>query len=350
MWVSPVGNGDTPVTVYVDYDADPSTGALTDPNGSKYDTSPSLKELERAKVYDSGDRNQTGMQLNTIAINDISRAPVPNLRITDTIPAGTAYVASSATFRNAAGVTSAIPDDGSGTPFPLDGTGRILDSVTALPVGGSYEVTFEVLEPDRPRRHAVQRRRHVLRRRPVRGRHLHRGDDAVRAVPRPRGQRRRRPDRLSRSGLPDVSADRRHLQPPVRDADHLPAHEPRPAPPAGVVQAAPPDRPGHRAGGSPDHQRQRRGDTDLLAPGAVKRVGQVVGGDVKPAKAAGGIFKMRMLRLVDGTYRVNFRTHGAMRAKTTLPQMSVQILVGDDVAITTQTWETIKTGWRVQLQ
>ena len=59
---------------------------------------------------------------------------------------------------------------------------------------------------------------------------------------------------------------------------------------------------------------------------------------------------MRMLLLSDGSYRVNFKAYGAMESKITLPQMSVQILVGDDVSISTQTWETIKTGWRVQLQ
>ncbi|MCX6028636.1 MAG: hypothetical protein NT169_04945 [Chloroflexi bacterium] len=208
VWVTPVGNGDTPVTVYVDFDADPATGALTDPNGNKYDLVLSLKELERAKVYDTTDRNQTGMLLYTlapgvklaaawgqdpttasaaapgldvgtgipplplfsagkngtlavdndgdgfvspgdvllytIAIHNISRAPVPDILLKDTLPADTTYVPNSTFFKNAAGVTTQIPDDGSGTAFPLDGSGRILDSVTALPVGGSYQVTFKV--------------------------------------------------------------------------------------------------------------------------------------------------------------------------------------------------------------
>ena len=47
---------------------------------------------------------------------------------------------------------------------------------------------------------------------------------------------------------------------------------------------------------------------------------------------------------------VHFKAYGAMKAKATLPTMSVQVLVGDDVAITTGNWETIKTGWRVQLE
>src|SRR5207344_121593 len=37
-----------------------------DPNGNKYDQALSLKELERAKIYDTGDRNQTGMLVYTL--------------------------------------------------------------------------------------------------------------------------------------------------------------------------------------------------------------------------------------------------------------------------------------------
>ncbi len=54
IWVTPVGNGDTATTVYVDYDADPTTGALTDPSGNGYDAAYSLKELEQARVYVRG--------------------------------------------------------------------------------------------------------------------------------------------------------------------------------------------------------------------------------------------------------------------------------------------------------
>ena len=47
IWVTPVGNGDTFVTVYVDFDANPATGAPTDINGNKYDT---LVQPARATV------------------------------------------------------------------------------------------------------------------------------------------------------------------------------------------------------------------------------------------------------------------------------------------------------------
>jgi uncharacterized repeat protein (TIGR01451 family) len=208
VWVTPVNNGNTAVTIYVDFDADPATGPNTDPNGNQYDVALSLRELERAKVYDTTDRNQTGMLLYTltpgvklaaawgqdpttasagapgldvgtgvpplplfsagkngtlhtdndgdgyvspgdvllytIAIANISRAPVPDILLVDDLPPGTTYVPNSTQFTNAFAVVTAIPDDGVGTPFPLDGAGRILDSITALPVGGTYQVTFEV--------------------------------------------------------------------------------------------------------------------------------------------------------------------------------------------------------------
>jgi uncharacterized repeat protein (TIGR01451 family) len=67
VWVTPIGNGDTPVTVYVDYDSNPLTGPLTDPNGNKYDVALSLRELDRAKIFDPNDRNQTGMLVYTLA-------------------------------------------------------------------------------------------------------------------------------------------------------------------------------------------------------------------------------------------------------------------------------------------
>lgn len=211
IYVTPIGNGNTAVTVYVDYDANPFTGPLTDPNGNKYDVALSLRELDRAKVYNPSG-NQTGMLLYTltpgvklaaawgqdpltasaaapgldvgsgipplplfdagkngtlyqdndgdgfispgdeliykIVVNNISRAPVPDLLLFDNLPANTIYVPNTTFFKNSFGVTSQIPDNGSGTAFPLDGSGVILDPASALPVRGSYEVTFRVLIKD----------------------------------------------------------------------------------------------------------------------------------------------------------------------------------------------------------
>ncbi len=219
VWVTPIGNGNTAVDVYVDFDANPLTGTLTDPNGNKYDLTLSLRELDQAKVFDTVDRDQTGtliytlgrttanpsvtiadvklaaawgqdpltaspgapgldvgtgvvplplfsagknatlatdndgdgfispgdVLLYTISIPNISRAPVSDLLLKDFLPADVTYVAGSTFFKNASGVTTAVTDDGTGTPFPLDGSGKVLDPITALPVGGTYQVTFQVI-------------------------------------------------------------------------------------------------------------------------------------------------------------------------------------------------------------
>ncbi|MFO1531861.1 MAG: SdrD B-like domain-containing protein, partial [Kiritimatiellia bacterium] len=207
VWVTPLGNTDTAATIYIDFDANPTTGALTDPNGNKYDTSLSLKELEQGKVYNpAGD--QTGMLLYTLTtgvklaaawgqdplvasaaapgldlgtgipplplftatkvsamesdndadgflspgdelfytiyISNNSRAPVTDFTLKDTLPPGTVYVPNSTVFINNSNVSTAIADDASGTAFPLDGAGKILPETT-LPVGGTWKVTFRTL-------------------------------------------------------------------------------------------------------------------------------------------------------------------------------------------------------------
>ncbi len=48
--------------LYVDYDGNWSTGALTDPNGNKYDYHVDVKALESVRVFDSSDNNQTGLR------------------------------------------------------------------------------------------------------------------------------------------------------------------------------------------------------------------------------------------------------------------------------------------------
>ncbi len=51
VWVTTVGNGDTPADFYVDYDGDPSTGRFTDPSGFGFDAKYTLRELEQTRVY-----------------------------------------------------------------------------------------------------------------------------------------------------------------------------------------------------------------------------------------------------------------------------------------------------------
>ena len=65
IWVTTVGNGNSNTAVYVDYDADPTTGAFVDPSGYRYDLALTLRELELVKVFNpSGD--QTGILVYTL--------------------------------------------------------------------------------------------------------------------------------------------------------------------------------------------------------------------------------------------------------------------------------------------
>ena len=60
---------DKDTTLYVDYDGNPTTGAYTDKNGSKYDKAITVKRLELAKVYNPTENNpmgQTGMLIYTL--------------------------------------------------------------------------------------------------------------------------------------------------------------------------------------------------------------------------------------------------------------------------------------------
>ena len=59
VWLTTVGNGHTPETIYVDYNGD-NAGPLTDPNGNQYDVSYSLRELQQQKIFDP-DGDQSGM-------------------------------------------------------------------------------------------------------------------------------------------------------------------------------------------------------------------------------------------------------------------------------------------------
>jgi uncharacterized repeat protein (TIGR01451 family) len=80
VWVTPVGNGDTPVTVYVDYDSNRNTGALIDPFNNRYDVSYNLVELQQQKIYNpSGD--QSGMLVYTLGLNPDINNPNADIRL-----------------------------------------------------------------------------------------------------------------------------------------------------------------------------------------------------------------------------------------------------------------------------
>jgi large repetitive protein len=190
VWITTVGNGHTPATIYVDYNGD-NAGVLTDPNGNKYDVSYSLRELEQQKIFDpDGDQSgmlvyslnpaikiaaawaqdpnvastaQPGLDVSTLipplregeggkksslftdadgdgqvsagdtleydirGVNS-ARASIPGpFAVKDNLPSDVTYVAGSTRYRfTIAGSWQAwvnVPDDGSGTAFPLDGAG-----------------------------------------------------------------------------------------------------------------------------------------------------------------------------------------------------------------------------------
>ncbi|MCH7228766.1 SdrD B-like domain-containing protein, partial [Haloferula sp. A504] len=208
VWMTTVGNGDTPARVYVDYNGD-NAGSLTDPNGNNYDVHYDVRELVQLKLFDP-DGNQSGMLIYTldpavriaavwgqdpaiaqggqpgldvaalvpplregasgkqallgddvdgdgqISAGDVldyrirtvntARTSIPGpFTVTDNLPADVTYVPGSARYRFLVGGVwqgwISLPDDGSGTAFPLDGAGYAI--VGSLGVGEEVEVSFE---------------------------------------------------------------------------------------------------------------------------------------------------------------------------------------------------------------
>ncbi len=196
IWVTTVGNGESNVTVYVDYDGD-GIGPLTDPNGFNYDTSYSVRELQQLKIYDpDGDQSSMliyvlatnvnlagawgqdpltstagapGLDVGTsippmdvldaskdlalvddtdgdgylgpseraeylITVGNTTRAIIPAaIFVVDELPPDTSYVPGTTFYRvGSNGVWVAVADDGSGTPFPLDGTGLVVNAEISI--------------------------------------------------------------------------------------------------------------------------------------------------------------------------------------------------------------------------
>jgi len=55
-----------PTTLYVDYDADPATGANVDPNGGRYDVALTAAALTQLRISDPNDRDMTGARIYTV--------------------------------------------------------------------------------------------------------------------------------------------------------------------------------------------------------------------------------------------------------------------------------------------
>ena len=210
VWVTTVGNGDTAVTVYVDYQN--GTAALTDPNGFLYNVSYSLRELDQQKIYNPSG-NQTGMLIYTIApgvklvgawgqdpvtasagepgidmgtgipplprfsavkrslliadndgdgfispgddieyeirITNISRVPVSDMTLQDTLPDAVVYLANTTRFENELGIVSPIVDNPAAPVFPLTPpvlplTPTVLNGGASLLPGATWKITYDV--------------------------------------------------------------------------------------------------------------------------------------------------------------------------------------------------------------
>ena len=61
VWVSALSN----TTLYVDYDADPTTGAVTDPQGNRCDLATNVAALQTIRLLDASDDDQSGLRYYT---------------------------------------------------------------------------------------------------------------------------------------------------------------------------------------------------------------------------------------------------------------------------------------------
>ena len=194
-----------PTRLYVDYDGDPSTGPKTDPAGNRYDVHYDLTSLESKRIWDNSDNDQTGMLLYTLDgtlisaawgqdpetaapgnpfldfgttvppirkisgwkdfahttdvngnglvdpgdeitfylnLKNAGNAPVLGLTVFDPLPAEVTYVPNTTYFNN-----SLIPDNSSGTPFPVDELGY---RITSVPVNTTYVISFRTTVNNMP--------------------------------------------------------------------------------------------------------------------------------------------------------------------------------------------------------
>jgi len=155
VWVTPVGNGNSAATIYVDYDSDPTTGALSDPEGNRYDVAYSARELEQVKILNpAGDQSGllayvlgTGVKLAAAWGPDPSSATTssPGIDLGTGIPPFPLFVAQK---RSALLVDSDLdgyvsPGDTLRYSITIENTGRQpvagLDLLDVLPPGITYQ-------------------------------------------------------------------------------------------------------------------------------------------------------------------------------------------------------------------
>lgn len=126
---------------------DPGVASQASPGFDVGTTVPPLVSLSISKTaFDvDGDAYVTpgNTLLYTITVKNTSKfGSFDSVLISDTVPAGTTYVAGS-TVKNIGSGSVSIPDSGSGTAFPLDDSGGVLVGSNLLPLA-SWTVSFKV--------------------------------------------------------------------------------------------------------------------------------------------------------------------------------------------------------------
>ncbi len=175
LGTDPVNNPNTDTKLAVAWGQDPTTATAGAPGLDVGTSVPPMPEFQAGKdgtLYDDpstlteieGDNDDDGVlsagdeMVYPITVYNVSRLPVPNVYVWDHAPDptlyDTTYVEDSTVIRKDTDgdgtwdSTTAIADDATGTPFPLDNdNGTDPDGYNAgtLPVSGIFEVTFHVI-------------------------------------------------------------------------------------------------------------------------------------------------------------------------------------------------------------
>ena len=143
-----VGHGGTPgCLLALAWGADPARATAGAPGLDVGTSIPPLRLIEGSKVLEITNDTQPLGVLNPgdtivykITVKNSGSSVVTNVRVWDTAPANTQYVAGTTRYRLDSGAWSSIPD-GSGGTLPLHVAGGVL--LGNLPVGSTYHVEFQ---------------------------------------------------------------------------------------------------------------------------------------------------------------------------------------------------------------
>lgn len=127
---------------------DPTRASAAEPGLDLGTTAPPAASFAVGKAVDlfvdqdsDGNASPGDTLLYTIVIRNTARVPLDNVILRDELPLHTSYVLNTTQFNNN-GTLAPLPDNQTGTPYPLDGSGVNLGT---LPVNGLFTVTFQAL-------------------------------------------------------------------------------------------------------------------------------------------------------------------------------------------------------------